>query len=134
MGPQRKSWRGSGRTDVRSIYKANPTLDSCQVLNAFSSCLHRLPARHQLGLPAVMALMGTTVSDRHVNLLRERFVEAVLRLDGDAAGRPAVGSLRGGYRGHGGEYSWSSGGSTTGVDVQRRNPADVVGLLAEISA
>jgi DNA primase len=55
------------------------------VVEGFFDCLHV----HQAGYPAVVALMGTTLSDYQARLLLERFAEAVLMLDGDAAGRRA---------------------------------------------
>jgi DNA primase len=42
---------------------------------------------HQAGYPSVVALMGSSLSNRQADLLTNRFDHAVLMLDGDAAGR-----------------------------------------------
>jgi DNA primase len=57
------------------------------VVEGFFDCMQV----HQAGYPAVVALMGTHLSDHQASLLRERFREAMLMLDGDAAGRHASG-------------------------------------------
>jgi DNA primase len=56
------------------------------VVEGFFDCFKM----HQAGLPCVVALMGCSLSLRQEQLLRERFQEVVLFLDGDRAGRTAA--------------------------------------------
>jgi 5S rRNA maturation endonuclease (ribonuclease M5) len=48
---------------------------------------------HQAGQRAVVALMGSTMSDRQTDLLAARFSHAVVVLDGDDAGRRGAGVI-----------------------------------------
>jgi DNA primase len=48
---------------------------------------------HQSGLPAVVALMGSTLSGEQENLLVENFSRVLLMLDGDEPGREAARSI-----------------------------------------
>lgn len=61
------------RTDERSVIVVEGFFDAFKV--------------HQAGYPSVVALMGSSLSDRQAYLLTEHFDHAVLMLDGDAAGR-----------------------------------------------
>ena len=45
---------------------------------------------HQSGYQSVVALMGSTLSERQTELLRESFQETVLMLDGDDVGMAAT--------------------------------------------
>ncbi len=55
------------------------------VVEGFFDCLKL----HQAGFPSVVALMGTALYQHPERLLRERFRQVVLLLDGDQAGRRA---------------------------------------------
>jgi DNA primase len=59
--------------------------DTIIVVEGFFDCMKV----HQAGLPAVVALMGSSMSDEQQKLLL-RFAHVVLFLDGDAAGREAT--------------------------------------------
>jgi DNA primase len=48
---------------------------------------------HQTGFPCVVALMGSSLSLCHENLLRRHFREVILMLDGDKAGRRASAAI-----------------------------------------
>jgi DNA primase len=55
------------------------------VVEGFFDCLNV----HQAGLPCVVALMGCTLSQHQEQLLQQHFLEVILLLDGDKAGRTA---------------------------------------------
>jgi len=50
-------------------------------------------AVHQAGYPAVVGLMGSTLSRRQADLLSAHFDHALLMLDGDVAGRQGSGAI-----------------------------------------
>jgi DNA primase len=51
-------------------------------------------AVHQAGYPAVVALMGSTLSRCQADLLTSRFDRIMLMLDGDAAGQQGTAAIR----------------------------------------
>jgi DNA primase len=51
-------------------------------------------AVHQAGCPAVVALMGSTLSPRQADLLARCFGRAILMLDGDEAGRLGASTIQ----------------------------------------
>jgi DNA primase len=59
------------------------------VVEGFFDCMKV----HQAGRPCVVALMGSTLSPCQADLLRQHFVEVILMLDGDAAGRTATAAI-----------------------------------------
>lgn len=48
---------------------------------------------HQAGIRSVVALMGAALHERQEELLRQRFSEVILMLDGDLAGRRASSAI-----------------------------------------
>jgi DNA primase len=67
-----------------NLHRAAPTGDrSVIVVEGFFDALKV----HQAGYPSVVALMGSSLSNRQADFLTNRFDHAVLMLDGDAAGR-----------------------------------------------
>lgn len=56
------------------------------VVEGFFDCMKV----QQAGFPAVVALMGTALSENQASLLEQYFREAILLLDGDTAGRRAT--------------------------------------------
>ena len=63
--------------------------EAAVVVEGFFDCLRV----HQAGFRSVVALMGSALYERQRWLLRERFREIVLMLDGDDAGRRASGRI-----------------------------------------
>jgi len=61
------------------------------VVEGYFDCLRV----HQAGFPAVVALMGLSLSAAPEQVLRQRFESLILLLDGDAAGRAASRALAG---------------------------------------
>jgi DNA primase len=69
-----------------NLHRAATAGKSVVVVEGFFDCFKV----QQAGLPCVVALMGCSLSLRQEDLLRERFQEVVLFLDGDHAGRTAA--------------------------------------------
>jgi DNA primase len=63
--------------------------DTAIITEGFFGCLHV----HQCGYPAVVALMGSSMSDVQEALIVSSFLKSVLLLDGDEAGREATASI-----------------------------------------
>ncbi len=59
------------------------------VVEGFFDCLKV----HQAGIRSVVALMGAALHERQEELLRQRFSEVILMLDGDLAGRRASSAI-----------------------------------------
>ena len=71
---------------VFNLHRAVREAAGCAlVVEGFFDCLRV----HQAGYHHVVALMGLTLSEVQEQLLRERFPQLVLMLDGDQAGRRA---------------------------------------------
>ena len=70
---------------VYNLHRAAAVAAWAIVVEGFFDCLKV----HQAGYSNVVAWMGTSVSARPADLLKMRFGELVLMLDGDAAGRRA---------------------------------------------
>jgi DNA primase catalytic core len=71
---------------VFNLHRAVGEAAECAiVVEGFFDCLRV----HQAGYRNVVALMGANLSDAQEKLLRERFQQLVLMLDGDEAGRRA---------------------------------------------
>ena len=89
MVPSRGTYsrRASARSQVVfNLHRAVREAAGCAiVVEGFFDCLRV----HQAGYHNVVALMGVTLSEVQEQLLRERFPQLVLMLDGDQAGRRA---------------------------------------------
>jgi DNA primase len=59
------------------------------IVEGFFDCMNV----HQAGFPNVVALMGCSMSMQQAGLLTQHFVEAILLLDGDAAGERATAKI-----------------------------------------
>jgi DNA primase len=66
------------------------------VVEGFFDCLKL----HQAGVRSVVALMGSALYPSQERLLRERFPQVILMLDGDAAGRHATAEITPRLRSH----------------------------------
>ena len=76
----------SKSVELYNLHRISPVTKTVILVEGYWSVFHL----HQLGMRNVVALMGTSLSQRQCTLLGVRFQRAMVFFDGDAAGRVAT--------------------------------------------
>ena len=85
---------------------------------------------HQAGVPNVVGLMGTALSDPAERLLLERFRRVILMLDGDSAGRAGSGRIAARLKG---QCLVRTVGVSANTQPDQLNCEEIQALLGEVS-